>query len=174
MIYIQRIRKSCIDKNAIWQNQRKLQTFNEIKWTNFKRGRNIHNNTRHYDPLLWHQNNQIVCVCTQSCLTVCNPMNCGSPGFSVHVISQARIVNGLPFPSPGDLPNPGIKSGSPALQADSSLSEPPGRNHYELEVIQVELYLSGFHRGNIFPSTRAPGSISLVLTAFFQGLHFFP
>ena len=80
----------------------------------------------------------------------------------------------LPFPSPGDLPNPGIKSGSPALQADSSLSEPPGRNHYELEVIQVELYLSGFHRGNIFPSTRAPGSISLVLTAFFQGLHFFP
>ena len=53
--------------------------------------------------------------------------------------------SGLPFPSPGDLPDPGIKSGSPALQADSSLSEPPGRNHYELEVIQVKLYLSGFH-----------------------------
>ena len=93
-----------------------------------KRGRNIHNNTRQYDPLLWHQNNQIVCVCTQSCLTVCNPMSCGSPGFSVHVISQARIVNGLPFPSPGDLPNPGIKSGSPALQAGSLLSEPPGKS----------------------------------------------
>ena len=32
-----------------------------------------------------------------------------------------------PFPSPGDLPNPGIKPGSPALQADASPSEPPGK-----------------------------------------------
>ena len=35
--------------------------------------------------------------------------------------------SGLPFPSPGDLPNPGIKARSPALQADSSLSETPGK-----------------------------------------------
>ena len=34
--------------------------------------------------------------------------------------------SGLPFPSPGDLPDPGIKPGFPALQADSLLSEPPG------------------------------------------------
>ena len=34
--------------------------------------------------------------------------------------------SGLPFPSPGNLPNPGIEPGSPALQADSSSSEPPG------------------------------------------------
>ena len=33
--------------------------------------------------------------------------------------------SGLPFPSPGDLSHPGIKSGSPALQASSLLSEPP-------------------------------------------------
>ena len=33
----------------------------------------------------------------------------------------------LPFPSPGNLPNPGIEPGSPALQAESSLSEPPGK-----------------------------------------------
>ena len=32
--------------------------------------------------------------------------------------------SGLPFPSPGDLPNPGIKPGSPALQAATLLSEP--------------------------------------------------
>ena len=32
----------------------------------------------------------------------------------------------LPFPSPGDLPNPGIEPGSPTLQEDASLSEPPG------------------------------------------------
>ena len=35
--------------------------------------------------------------------------------------------SGLPFPSPGDLPNPGIKPGSPALQADALQSEPPGK-----------------------------------------------
>ena len=35
--------------------------------------------------------------------------------------------SGLPFPFPGDLPNPGIEPGSPALQADSLLSEPPGK-----------------------------------------------
>ena len=35
--------------------------------------------------------------------------------------------SGLPFPSPGDLPDPGIEPGSPALQADSLPSEPPGK-----------------------------------------------
>ena len=33
----------------------------------------------------------------------------------------------MPFPSPGDLSHPGIRPGSPALQADSLLSEPPGK-----------------------------------------------
>ena len=33
----------------------------------------------------------------------------------------------LPFPSPGDLPDPGIEPRSPALQADSLLTEPPGK-----------------------------------------------
>ena len=35
--------------------------------------------------------------------------------------------SGLPFPSPGDLPDPGMESGFPALQPDSLLSEPPGK-----------------------------------------------
>ena len=35
--------------------------------------------------------------------------------------------SGLPFPSPGDLPDPGIKPRSPTLQADTSPSEPPGK-----------------------------------------------
>ena len=35
--------------------------------------------------------------------------------------------NGLPVPSPGDLPDPGIEPRSPALQADALLSEPPGK-----------------------------------------------
>ena len=39
--------------------------------------------------------------------------------------SRQEYWSGLPFPSPGDLPNPGIKPGSPALQADALPSEPP-------------------------------------------------
>ena len=39
--------------------------------------------------------------------------------------SRQEYSCGLPFPSPGDLPNPGIKPRSPALQADALPSEPP-------------------------------------------------
>ena len=41
---------------------------------------------------------------------------------------RQKYWSGLPFPSPGDLPNPGIKPRSPTLQADTLLSEPPGRH----------------------------------------------
>ena len=44
----------------------------------------------------------------QSCLTLCNPMDYSLPGSSVHMILQARIRSGLPCPSPGDLPDPGV------------------------------------------------------------------
>ena len=46
--------------------------------------------------------------------------------------SRQEYWSGLPFPSPGDLPNPGIKPGSPSLQADSLSSEPPGKPIYIL------------------------------------------
>ena len=54
-------------------------------------------------------------------------MDCRPPGSSVHGILQARILDGLPFPSPGDLPDPGIKPRSPALQVDSLLTELRGK-----------------------------------------------
>ena len=41
--------------------------------------------------------------------------------------SRQEYWSWLPFPSPGDLPNPGIEPGSPALQADTLSSEPPGK-----------------------------------------------
>ena len=41
--------------------------------------------------------------------------------------SRQGYWSGLPFPSPGDHPDPGIEAGSPALQADSLLSEPLGK-----------------------------------------------
>ena len=41
--------------------------------------------------------------------------------------SRQEYWSGLPFPSPGDLSDPGIKPGSPSLEADALLSEPPGK-----------------------------------------------
>ena len=41
--------------------------------------------------------------------------------------SRQEYCSGLPFPSPGDLPDPGIKPRSPSLQADALPSEPPGK-----------------------------------------------
>ena len=46
--------------------------------------------------------------------------------------SRQEFWSGLPFPSPGDLPNPGIEPQSPALQADALSSEPPGKPHLRL------------------------------------------
>ena len=54
-----------------------------------------------------------------------DPMDCNLPGTSVHRTSQARIQSGLPFPPSGYLSNPGIKPGSPILQAGSLPTEPP-------------------------------------------------
>ena len=48
--------------------------------------------------------------------------------------SRQEYWSGLPFPSPGDLPDPGIKPGFPTLEADSLTSEPPG-NVYICEII---------------------------------------
>ena len=59
---------------------------------------------------------------TQSCLTLCDPMDC-----IVHGILQARILGGKPFPSPEDLLNPGIEPRSPTLQVDSLPAELPGK-----------------------------------------------
>ena len=54
-------------------------------------------------------------------------MDCSPPGSSVYGILQARVLEWLPFPSPGDLPDPGIKPRSPTLQADALTSEQPGK-----------------------------------------------
>ena len=67
-------------------------------------------------------------VVAQSQTTLCNPMDC-SPAVPLFMdFSRHEYWSGLPFPSPGDLPNPGIQPKSPALQADSLLSEPQLNN----------------------------------------------
>ena len=47
-------------------------------------------------------------------------------------VSCSRTEHGLPCPSPGNLPNPGIELRSPALQADSLPAEPPGKGTWHV------------------------------------------
>ena len=50
--------------------------------------------------------------------------------------SRQEYWSGLPFPSPGDLPDPGMEPGSPAFQADALTSETPGKPIYIYICIQ--------------------------------------
>ena len=59
----------------------------------------------------------------QSCLTLCDPM-----GYQSMEFSRPEYWSGVPFSSPGDLPNPGIKPRSPALQVASLPAELPGKS----------------------------------------------
>ena len=53
----------------------------------------------------------------QSSLTLCDSMECSLPGSSLHGILRQEYWSGLPFPSPGYLPDPGIELASPATSA---------------------------------------------------------
>ena len=70
--------------------------------------------------------------------------------------SRQECWNGLPFPSPGDLPDPGIEPRSPALQADALPSEPPGRPHGS--VIKKKKKNLPANAGNTGNSGSIPGS----------------
>ena len=59
--------------------------------------------------------------------TLCSPRDCSPSDSSAHGILQAGTREWLPFPSPGDLPDPGIKPRSSASQADSLPAEPQGK-----------------------------------------------
>ena len=65
-------------------------------------------------------------IVAQSCLTLWDPMDCSQVPLSME-FSRQEYWSGLPFTSPGDLPNPRIKHRFLALHADSLPSEPPGK-----------------------------------------------
>ena len=64
----------------------------------------------------------------QSSPTLCDPMDCSYQAPLSMGFSRQQYWSGLPFPSPGDVPNPGIEPGSPSLQTDTLPSEPPGKS----------------------------------------------
>ena len=86
-----------------------------------------------YGPNVWVPSKSICwsskVKVAQSYPILCDPMD---------EFSSPEYWSGQPFPSPGDLPNPGTEPRSPALQVDSLLSEPPGK---PIILPQVWLYL---------------------------------
>ena len=64
---------------------------------------------------------------TQSCPTLCDSMDRSLSGSFVHVIFQLRVLEWAAISFSGDLPNPGIEPGFPALQRDALSSKPPGK-----------------------------------------------
>jgi len=63
----------------------------------------------------------------QLCLSLCDLIDYNPPKSSVYGISRQEYWSGLPFPSPGNLPDPGIDLRSPTLRADFLPSELPGK-----------------------------------------------
>ena len=77
--------------------------------------------------------------------------------------SRQEYWSGLPFSSPGNLPNPGMEAGSPALQADTLPSEPPGKPYYieqghfwEYKCVEWFMKMLGSQRGGMCWTIPSP------------------
>ena len=77
---------------------------------------------------------------------LCNPIDCSPPGSSVHRILQIRILEWVAMPFSGVPPNLGIKPGSPAMQADSLPSEPPGKPRREKLIKCIKNFKTWFEQ----------------------------
>ena len=88
-----------------------------------------------------------------------------STGFS-----RQEYWSGLPFPSPGDLPNPGIKPGSPTFQADALTSEPPGKQTMVEVMKKMATSLKRSHApaGDFWTLMGMSGSVSCGVAAPFS------
>ena len=67
---------------------------------------------KHYSMIISRITASAVCSVAQSCLTLCDPMDCSPPGSSFHGSFQARIGGGMSLPIPGDVPDPGMEAAS--------------------------------------------------------------
>ena len=80
-----------------------------------------------WEVLLQYKCNKVLVA--QVCPTLCSPID-WTRAYQIPLsmeFSRQEYWGGLPFPFPGNLPYPGIKPWSPAFQADSLPSEPPGK-----------------------------------------------
>ena len=105
---------------------------------------------------------------SQSCLTLCDPMDYCLSGSSVHEFCRQEYQSGLPCPSPGDLPDPGIETRSPALQVDSLLFGQSGKPNIEtvdnvivsqkFTIWSLLIYIN-FYKTSCMKRVASPGSM---------------
>ena len=166
--YNNSIKKLSLLFSSLWRNQGSERLSNLPKVTQLMCGKS------EYVKIMWiiyvinsFVKAAVLCLVTQSCLSLCDPMDCSPPGSSVygdspgkntgvgcHALLQGifptqglnpglshckwilyrlshqgspRILEWVAIPSSGDLPNPGIKLGSPSLLADSLPVKLPGK-----------------------------------------------
>ena len=89
----------------------------------------------------WLQSLPLCVVVVQSCLTRCNPWTVARQAPLSMEFSRQNYWSGLPFPFPGDLPNPGIKPRSLAVQADTLPSEPSGKSSEKSSCVETSIVL---------------------------------
>ena len=98
-------------------------------------------------------------MCAQLCPTLCDPTDCNPPDSSVHGIFQARTLE-LPFPTPGDLPDPAIEPvslTSPALGGSCFITVPPRKLHF---ILSPSLYIF------LSPCSDAASKVLISLACF--------
>ena len=95
----------------------------------------------------------------QCCVRLCSTPWTVAPQAPLFMGFSSKKWSGLPFPPPGDLPDPGIQPRSPSLQADSFLSEPPGTRERHSQIHQADLTAPSVSHcclsGLFSPTTRA-------------------
>ena len=111
--------------------------------------------------------NIVVALVTKSCPTLRPHGHRSPPSSSVHDISQARILEWLPFPSPGNLPDPGVEPAPPALAGGFFIAEPPGKPngifssvHFCHSVISDSLQPHGLQHSKLPCPLATPGACS--------------
>ena len=98
--------------------------------------------------LFWKCIRNFMFKVTQSCLTLCDPVDCGPPGSSIHGILQARILEWVAISFSRGSSQPRIEPRSPALQADSSS---PGATREAPQARLPEWIAAAFSKGSSQP-----------------------
>ena len=100
---------------------------------------------------------------SQSCLTLCNPMECSTPGSSVHGIFQARILDWVVISYSGDLPDQGVEPTSltsPTLGGGFLTTMPPGKLQIHLQLFTNTLQLYGLQQARLPCPSPTPKAYS--------------
>ena len=112
-----------------------------------------------------------MCSITQSCLTLCDPMDCSPPDVC-QCSSRQEYWSGLPFPAPGDLPDPGITPASLCISCIGSrffTTEPPGKISHIYHT-SCSLFLSTFRNTWTFIKSSMLQSIAISIFGIFWPL----